>query len=419
MARSNDPHHYHCPGGLLIVDPLEGGHRHIHVSLIFNFLADNFADRLDRVWFYLSDATARIVEASLPSGQGAVFLQRLIRALPGDSRRALVQIAEIVCTYGINHVMFLELDSFLPAIAYWAPKANVSGVWFRPSFHYAASGLSHEGFRQRMTAFYKLFVARVLASRRQMCSILVFDQWAESYSRQVLATEKIRYVPDPMNYPTAPLATVAPRVKGRFVLTIAGEVSKRKGLSSVVAALRLLRRAEQEQVELRIMGRTRRSQRNEIYSEIRRLRVESAVLITHTDEFVSDEALDQVIIGSDLVLLLYQRFIGSSGLLIRAARHNRPVLASKFGLLGALVCQNALGLTVDPYDGLAIANAFRGALNGNGLGFNPISASRFALEHVPDPYLAEIARLLECRVGAAPNGTALAPAKGFDSRSPL
>ncbi len=49
----------------------------------------------------------------------------------------------------------------------------------------------------------------------------------------------------------------------------------------------------------------------------------------------------------DVVLIPYQRHVGSSGLLIWAASAGKPVITQDFGLIGALTRAYKLGQTVD------------------------------------------------------------------------
>jgi len=52
----------------------------------------------------------------------------------------------------------------------------------------------------------------------------------------------------------------------------------------------------------------------------------------------------------DVVLAPYQRFVGSSGVLLWAAVSGRPVLAQEFGLVGRLTRDHRLGVSVDASD---------------------------------------------------------------------
>ena len=75
------------------------------------------------------------------------------------------------------------------------------------------------------------------------------------------------------------------------------------------------------------------------------------------DRFLSTDELAALVKRSDVVMAPYQRHVGSSGALVWAARHGRPVLAQQYGLVGALVRRHGLGLTVDSSDAERLAGA--------------------------------------------------------------
>ena len=58
---------------------------------------------------------------------------------------------------------------------------------------------------------------------------------------------------------------------------------------------------------------------------------------------------------ADVVLALYQRHVGMSGILIRAAAANKPVLATNYGLMGEITRRYKLGIDLNARDPQAIA----------------------------------------------------------------
>jgi hypothetical protein len=49
---------------------------------------------------------------------------------------------------------------------------------------------------------------------------------------------------------------------------------------------------------------------------------------------------------SDYILALYQKHIGMSGIMVRSAAAEKPLLANDFGLMGRIVPENELGIVV-------------------------------------------------------------------------
>ncbi|MGB5714087.1 MAG: glycosyltransferase, partial [Waterburya sp.] len=64
-------------------------------------------------------------------------------------------------------------------------------------------------------------------------------------------------------------------------------------------------------------------------------------------QFVPEQDVSQYFQLADFVLAPYQKHIGMSGILLLAAAAQKPILSSNYGLMGELVRQYQLGLTVD------------------------------------------------------------------------
>ena len=77
------------------------------------------------------------------------------------------------------------------------------------------------------------------------------------------------------------------------------------------------------------------------------------------------------------MLALYQRHVGGSAVLVRAAAAGKPALASDYGLVGQLVRENGLGLALDATDPAAVAAAVTRFLESPPLG-NPEQMRNFA-----------------------------------------
>ena len=68
------------------------------------------------------------------------------------------------------------------------------------------------------------------------------------------------------------------------------------------------------------------------------------------DRWLDRAELAVLVERSDVVLAPYQRFVGSSGVLMWAARAGRPVLAQEYGLVGRLTRDHRLGAVADSSD---------------------------------------------------------------------
>jgi len=363
----------------------------MHVRVLFEFVTKHRPDIVKKLYFYIPADTANAVKAGLTEDAARLFGSRIIDAPPETGWRSLKGVLSAVRSVKANHLLLLEIDSFIYSIAFRG--FSVSGVWFRASYHYGAA-IMYEGWRQQATGLLKRLTARILCSRHSVSQLFAFDPWAVEYAATRFKTGKVKYIPDPYAFAAISRGRSDPTNNNRMVFVIVGVIGRRKGILSVLGALHLISPRDQRRIELRIIGRVVETQRGIISSALDRARRETLVTIEQVDKFVSDEAIDAAIIDSDVLLLPYQRFAGSSGVLIRAALYGKPVLATKYGLIGALVNRHKLGLTLDPYDEKSIAEALSEVLASGGLALDKESASHFAAAHVPDRYAETLCGLI-------------------------
>jgi glycosyltransferase involved in cell wall biosynthesis len=69
--------------------------------------------------------------------------------------------------------------------------------------------------------------------------------------------------------------------------------------------------------------------------------------IITNNKFIFEEEIQQYFEVSDYILALYQKHIGMSGIMVRSAVAQKPLLANDFGLMGKIVPENELGIVVN------------------------------------------------------------------------
>ena len=94
------------------------------------------------------------------------------------------------------------------------------------------------------------------------------------------------------------------------------------------------------------------------------------------DRYIDFSEMDVEMTAADCILVPYIDFYGSSGLLGHACRSGKPVIACEEGLIGELVRNLELGLTVNPKDLDALCRCLRIALDGK-LPFNLEAAAKY------------------------------------------
>jgi len=119
------------------------------------------------------------------------------------------------------------------------------------------------------------------------------------------------------------------------------------------------------------------------------------VQVVLRDERVPDDEVPDLLGAADVVLLPYQRHLGSSGVLVRAAAAGTPVLGDGYGLLGAQIRRHALGITVDATQtGDLVRGLHRCVTMPLDALFDAEAAAAFARHHTAEHFAETIYRFL-------------------------
>lgn len=269
---------------------------------------------------------------------------------------------------GGRHGLFLEFDHLSLPIALGLPMGPgraVSGVLFRPSVHYRdGNGTLAERLRDlRKEWLYRLTLRRS-AVRRVHTLDAGFPAFARSRYR---GGEKVTALPDPAHPPLEPtpddrlLAARTPGDRKLFVLF--GVLTERKGVLALLRSLALLEPAVARGIAVIVAGEVDppiRSEVDELLTAIGRQR--SGLWLHVEPRFLRSGEIAALIDRAHVVLAPYQRFVGSSGVLMWAASRGRPVIAQDYGLVGRLVREHGLGLTADTADPADLARALAAAV---------------------------------------------------------
>lgn len=250
--------------------------------------------------------------------------------------------------------LIMYLDRFqLPLALRLSLPCQTSGIFFRPRFHYSQYSARVPTRQERLHAQREQGLWRSALRHRQLKTLFCLDPLAIEPLRALKGQSAVAHLPDPLElYPHTAQAVTTLRQSvglepGRKVLLLFGMIDQRKGIYQVLAALQQLSINQQKQVTLLLLGQIAQTERAKVLLEIDRLTQTSAVQVILHDQYVPEEMIQLYFELADAALALYQRHVGSSGILIRAAAAGKPVLASDYGLMGELVRRHCLGLVVD------------------------------------------------------------------------
>jgi len=266
---------------------------------------------------------------------------------------------------GADVGFFLSLDLLcLPfALGLRALGKPIGGILFRPSVHYGALGSYRPTASERLRDLRKDLLYRLMLRNPAVRAVLSLDPFFPAHAvAHYSHGDKVQAVPDP-SQPESAIEVADRRTEvvdfvpsGRTGLLLFGYLTERKGPLMMLEALRLLPAHIAARVAVLFAGRVDPAIRDSIDARRGALARERPELWLRIEDRRLDRAeLDVLVARSDVVLAPYQRFVGSSGVLLWAARAGRPVLAQEFGLVGRLTRDHRLGAVADSSDPVRLA----------------------------------------------------------------
>ncbi len=299
---------------------------------------------------------------------------------------------------GADMGFFLCLDLLTLPLAFGLGTRGkpLAGILFRPSVHYAAFGDYRPGLGERLRDVRKDLLYRMMLRNPTVATILSLDPFFPSHAADHYRHgRKVQAVPDPA-HPAADIATVAAPNNalpaGRVAFLLFGYLTERKGPLMVLDALRLLPERIAARVAVLFAGRVDPAIRDAIETRREVLAREQPDLWLSIDDRRLERAeLDGLVSQSAVILAPYQRFVGSSGVLLWAARAGRPVLAQSFGLVGRLTRDHRLGLVADSSDPVKLAAEIQHMVEGGPQSFIDLSsAADFASSRTPQRFASQV-----------------------------
>lgn len=299
---------------------------------------------------------------------------------------------------GARHGLFLEFDHLSLPLALGLPMGGgreVSGILFRPSVHYdrgTAATLS-----ERIRDLRKEVLYRLMLRQGAVRQVHTLDEGFPRFARErYRGGGKVTALVDPA-FPLidpepgdAALAGLAPA--GRRLFVLFGVLSERKGVLALLQALAELDAADAAGIAVLIAGEVETAIRPAVEAAAADLAHRQPRLWLHLEpRFLRTGEIAALIDRADVVLAPYQRFVGSSGVLMWAASRGRPVIAQDYGLVGRLVREHRLGLTVDTADPSALAAAMVVAAGHTAAGLaDPSHMAAFAARATPAAFAAAV-----------------------------
>jgi glycosyltransferase involved in cell wall biosynthesis len=322
---------------ILVFDHLSGGHHGLYVEQYASVLSrahDVVAAVPQDVAFELHGKTYDV--DPLPTAETADVLgwYRTRMAELGLLRRAIQRVRA-------RHVLHLFADSLLPVLVGCRLDAQLSVLLFRPRAHYRGLYGDPMRFSDRGRGWIYDAALQAWRHRRNAHAVLTLDPdaariWAGR------GGAKAFFVPEP--------PVRAPRPKTReptFDCVLFGALAARKGLAFVVRALTI--DSTPTPLRLAIGGLVRQAYQSRLDAEVRELR-NAGVDVKLSLRRHSESETIELLAAARWALLPYVGHYGMSRTLLEAAYAGTPSISHDRGLVGRLVRENRLGVTVDCED---------------------------------------------------------------------
>lgn len=393
---------------ILLFDLYQGGHHVQYLDqLARKWLATRTSGMLQIVVHEQTARDERLREL-IRMGDGAIFLygvrpkfdleaNRRFRPVRNDLEHGRI-LKKMIRELAPSHCLCMYFDHVQLSLALNLRTPGgppISGIYFRPSFHYEALGSREISVPQRGARILKRALLRQSLRNPSFATLFCLDPYVVLHLPR--HGPHVRAVPLPDGVPHHGAESGASAVRDRFRIpadqklgVLFGALDERKGIRQLLESALLLAPDIQSRLTILLSGQVR-GDATWLTPLVEKVNDETAVRVILEDRFVPETEAADLFQASDFILAPYQRHVGSSNVVIRAAQVGRPVLGQEYGLMGATIREKRLGLAVDTRSPHTIAEAIEKlVLHPDRVGFDPQVASEYAAANTEDRYAQTI-----------------------------
>ena len=252
-----------------------------------------------------------------------------------------------------DNVFLIFLIRTMPFLPFYLPSGTkASGIIYSIPL-YKTMQSKVQSIKDKI--IYKLF-----ASKKSIKNVFILnDPKSAEYYNKKYNTDKFLHLTDPI--PEIDMSQVRDlRVElgipsGNTVYLQFGSMDSRKNSLNILRAIKLMSPKELEGKTFVFMGKLYDNIRDKFNSLVEDLK--GKVQIVVKEGFVPYEYLNSMCFTVDVFLTLYSNVEMSSGTIGYAAYFGKPVIGPSAGLLGNLIKDNNLGVTIDCITPETIKNA--------------------------------------------------------------
>lgn len=254
----------------------------------------------------------------------------------------------------IDHIFLPYLDTrMLPLALGKSLPCPFSGIYFRPSFHYPSFFSYRLSWKEKLQHIReKITLSRVL-QQKKLNTLYSIDPFAVEHINRLCKLRKAKPLADPVRVHqnlSIDLKTVKSKLgieQSRQVHLLFGDLNKRKGIEQIFAAIALLPEELVQKLCLLLVGSMSKVNYLRFQEQKTQLIKSLPIQIIDHNQYIPEQDIQSYFEIADVILAPYQRHVGMSGILNRAAVAQKPVLSSDYGLMGEITIRYRLGLTVE------------------------------------------------------------------------
>lgn len=308
----------------------------------------------------------------------------------------------------IDHCVIMEMNAYQPVLG--LPQVRnapfqTSGILFFPYCRISSDGPGRfGGVWASLERFRKYCQVRWVLSNPNVHSIFVLnDEWGAAQMNEDLERDVFCPLPDPV--PSSPERSATEEeiewsttwwTDDRMHFLLFGSLRRHKGVEEAIEAFGLLPDQAASQMALHLLGQPREELKDELPRLANALRNRQPDLTLHVEpRFLSETELDLALQHSNIVLAPYQRTEGSSGVIGHAAKHRCPIIGPNTGLIGSLIPNYDLGLTIDTTNPAALCRALQHCLKSTDDVGNEQKMKQYVEERSPKTFAETIVSSLK------------------------
>jgi glycosyltransferase involved in cell wall biosynthesis len=294
--------------------------------------------------------------------------EKLANSFTGRIVRAFQEwdlLRKYAVSLGTTQCLIMYLDTVFLRLAFGAKlPCPFSCIYFRPVFHYSNFANYVPSRRERIWLLRDKICQARLLQNSQLKTLFCLDPIAVEQINKIDKKARAVYMPDPVQLYDCTEAQIDELRQslgidsGRQVFLLFGELTARKGIYQVLDAIEMLSPELSQKLCLLLIGPLGLEEKELLQARIVEISESLPVQIIGRHEFITDREVQPYFQLADVILAPYQRHIGMSAILVRAAAAQKPVLSSDFGLMGEVTRRYSLGLAVDSTVPSEIAKGF-------------------------------------------------------------